>query len=61
VAPFSSGVWFDGWRRPPDPRAPQVRALLAEERVTAAPASWLLRQGWRRHGLVDLAETPGRA
>jgi REP element-mobilizing transposase RayT len=59
VDPWSSGVWFDGWRRPPDGREPQVRELLAEGRVTPEPASWLLRAGWRRHGAIDLAEVPG--
>jgi hypothetical protein len=59
VDPWSSGVWFDGWRWPPDGREPLVRELLAEGRVTPAPASWLLRVGWRRHGAIDLAEVPG--
>jgi hypothetical protein len=26
----------------------------------AAPHTWLLGVGWRRHGLVDPAEVPGR-
>ncbi len=47
----SSGRWFDGWKRridvPQDP--PEV----------ASPRSWLLRAGWRRHGLIDPAEVPG--
>jgi hypothetical protein len=59
VDPWSSGVWFEGWRRPLDGREPQVQELLAEGRVTPEPASWLLRVGWRRHGAIDLAEVPG--
>jgi REP-associated tyrosine transposase len=49
----SSGAWFDGWRRPPP--------LLEEPalRDVASPRTWLLTEGWRRHGLVDPAETPG--
>jgi hypothetical protein len=52
VDPASSARWFDGWRpevaiRPPEPRA----------RCEAArPRTWLLRVGWRRHGLVDPGE-----
>jgi hypothetical protein len=51
----SSGRWFDGWRRAP----PRVRPLQGPREV-APPRSWLLTTGWRRHGLVDPAEVPGR-
>ncbi len=48
----SSGAWFDGWARvlarAPDPGPAAV----------ASPRTWLLRIGWRRHGLIDLAEVP---
>lgn len=50
----SSAAWFDGWER--KPRAPDLGP------IGVAPArTWLLRTGWRRHGLIDLAEVPGRA
>ena len=51
----SSGRLFDGWRRRraaasgPDP--PEVTGAR----------TWLLRRGWRRHGLIDPAEVPGPA
>jgi REP element-mobilizing transposase RayT len=47
----SSGRWFDGWSRalPPPADLPAV----------AAPRTWLLRVGWRRHGLIDPSEIPG--
>ena len=49
----SSGAWFDGWMRPPLlPEAPGASAV-------ARPRGWLLREGWRRQGLVDPAEVPG--
>jgi REP element-mobilizing transposase RayT len=51
--PASSGRWFDGWRvdtGPPDP---------ADTREIAPAQTWLLRTGWRRHGLIDPAEVPG--
>ena len=53
IDPCSSGPWFDGWRdlRPlPPPVKPPP--------VTAAH-SWLLRVGWRRHGLLSTDEVPG--
>ncbi len=49
----SSGAWFDGWTRPPptfEERSP---------RDVAPPRTWLLKTGWRDHGLVDPAEIPG--
>jgi REP element-mobilizing transposase RayT len=49
----SSGAWFDGWTRPP----PVTEA--SSPREVARPRTWLLAKGWRRHGLVDPAETPG--
>jgi len=53
--PASSARWFDGWR-------PEVSRHLREAsaaRDVARPRTWLLRVGWRRHGLVDPAEVPG--
>ncbi len=47
----SSGVWFDGWKKKP--------GASREPPAVARPHTWLLSKGWRRHGLVDLAEVPG--
>ena len=49
----SSGAWFDGWTRPPP--ATERRSLCE----VAPPRTWVLREGWRRHGLVDPSEVPG--
>ena len=57
----SSGAWFDGWKksarvdiaRTRDGRSPPGNAEVAR------PRSWLLKRGWRRHGLIGLAEVPG--
>jgi REP element-mobilizing transposase RayT len=43
---YSSAAWFDGWRTPPT-REAESAPLVRE------PRSWLLRIGWRRHGLLD--------
>jgi REP element-mobilizing transposase RayT len=49
--PASSGRWFDGWRHAEvDSRDPPS---------VAAPHTWLLAVGWRRHGLIDPSEIPG--
>ena len=51
---FSSGPWFDGWRRPPENgRAPPPWA--------PRPRTWLLGRGWRRLGLLDVDAVPGVA
>jgi hypothetical protein len=52
IDPASSGRWFEGWVR--------RISIASSERPSVAPAhSWLLRVGWRRHGLLDPAEVPG--
>jgi REP element-mobilizing transposase RayT len=53
--PASSARWFDGWRRSVSARGSDTTA--APE--IARPRTWLLRVGWRRHGLVDPTEAPG--
>ncbi len=52
----SSGRWFTGWKR----RANDVEPARGKPDV-AKPRTWLLRKGWRRHGLIRLSETPGCA
>ena len=49
---FSSGPWFDGWSE----------HVVAPRRAwpAAEATMWLLRFGWRRHGLIGRDETPGR-
>ena len=49
----SSAEWFDGWVRGTPPLSP------GEPPPVAAARTWLLRTGWRRHGLLDPAEVPG--
>jgi hypothetical protein len=51
----SSARWFDGWR-------PEVASRIQVSNSApevARPRTWLLRIGWRRHGLVDPSEVPG--
>jgi hypothetical protein len=54
VDPFSSGPWFDGWRKPP--------ATVGASSPVAAPRTWLGARGWQRAGgLIDWNEVPAPA
>jgi hypothetical protein len=48
--PCSTARWFDGWRG-------RVHGATAVSPATIAH-TWLLRMGWRRHGLIDIDEAP---
>jgi hypothetical protein len=50
--PASSAPWFDGWAKPPRPATGSP--------VVAAARTWLVRVGWRQHGLIRPEERPGR-
>ena len=50
--PFSSARWFDGWRGLSAQRCAGLRLPVSAAR------SWLLRVGWRRHGLLTAASSP---
>jgi REP element-mobilizing transposase RayT len=53
VDAFTSGCWFDGWRE-------EIRARGVPAVCPVAPGrSWLLRVGWRQHGLIRPEEVPG--
>ncbi|HEX5065862.1 MAG TPA: hypothetical protein VFY49_07095 [Myxococcota bacterium] len=54
VDPASSGRFFSGWNRRFHP------ASSLHPPPVAPPHTWLLCVGWRRHGLIDPAEVPGR-
>jgi REP element-mobilizing transposase RayT len=47
----SSGPWFDGWKG--------GQARPEEEPPVAAPRTWLLAVGWRRHGPIPKNAVPG--
>src|SRR5262245_42553747 len=48
IDPCSSGHSFDGFKNQRQLEAPPF-----------APQTWMLRVGWRIHGLIDLSERPG--
>jgi putative transposase len=49
VDPYSSGAWFDGWKRPLT--APTRTDALV--RPVSEARTWLLRTGWTRHGCLE--------
>ena len=51
--PYSSAAWFDGWSSSSAGQAGAARAS-----PVAPCRTWLLRIGWRRHGLLRPGEVP---
>ena len=58
IDPYSSAPWFDGWR---DRVVEQswLKKLLGKPAPVAGARTWLLTDGWRRHGLTAFDEVPG--
>ncbi len=55
---YSSAPWFDGFREHGFRERIAVRGIDTIEPPLAAARSWLLRLGWRRHGLLGIHELP---
>ena len=60
VDPYSSGRWFNGWADVPA-RAPPGSDAGEGQPEVVKPRSWLLRIGWRRHGLLRTDERAPRS
>ena len=60
---YSSGPYFTGWTTP----APPVLAIkdlpFPEDGLLPVrfATSWMLREGWKRHGLLSHWQRPGSA
>lgn len=52
--PYASGLSFDGWAAPKF-EVPEDFTPLP----VSPPQTWLLRTGWKQHGLIDPFEVPG--
>jgi REP element-mobilizing transposase RayT len=52
--PYASGLSFDGWSIGRFAMPADYTPLPVSE-----PSTWLLRVGWRKHGLIDVREVPG--
>jgi REP element-mobilizing transposase RayT len=60
VDPFSSAISFAGWKQLEGADVmwrPSARTY--ESLWVWQPKTWLLREGWRRHGLIDAMSVPG--
>ena len=59
IDPFATGWAFDGWKERAD--TPFVWKLRETYRPIPVrmPKTWLLRTGWRMHGLIGVREVPG--
>ena len=59
IDPFSTGWSFDGWKeRADEPFIWKLRASY-QPMMSWRPRTWLLSEGWRRHGLISIHEVPG--
>jgi putative transposase len=58
VDPFSTGVLFNGWKELEDSPVMWTWRETYEPMVVWLPKTWLLEQGWRRHGLIKTSEVP---
>jgi putative transposase len=50
--PCSSALWFDGFRE----KGKLYPLARGTDTPIATPTTWLLRVGWRKHGLISVAE-----
>jgi hypothetical protein len=57
--PASSARWFDGWKPKAALTAGTTAAASHAPPPVARARTWLLKVGWRRHGLLDPADVPG--
>lgn len=57
--PYSSAAWFDGFTQRAGPLLVRLRDRMPTLTIPILrPRTWLLRQGWRRHGLIAPDERP---
>ncbi len=59
VDPFSTATAFLGWRQLEGQSGWRVRETY-EPMIVWEPRTWLLKVGWRKHGLIDCYEVPSK-
>jgi REP element-mobilizing transposase RayT len=59
VDPFSTGVLFRGWRETADRPFMWKWRDTYDPMFVYRPRTWLLREGWQKHGLISFHEVPG--
>ena len=60
VDPFSTGWMFPWWRERMHEDVLRWPPPGYESLVVWRPKTWLLRQGWTKHGAISLHDVPGR-
>jgi REP element-mobilizing transposase RayT len=58
VDPYSTGVLFDGWKERADADVYMPYRETYRPMVVYLPRTWLLREGWRKVGLVAFEYVP---
>jgi hypothetical protein len=58
IDPYATGLAFDGWKDLGEGRRYPIPPGY-EGPIVWAPRSWLLRVGWRKHGMIRIDEVPG--
>jgi REP element-mobilizing transposase RayT len=60
IDPCSSAASFTGWKLPPSQAPPSewTSDVPANSPVTQRAETWLLRTGWKKHGLIAPTEQP---
>jgi REP element-mobilizing transposase RayT len=58
VDPYSTGALFDGWKELEHATTYWPLRDTYEPLVVYFPKTWLLREGWRKHGLIRTDEVP---
>jgi putative transposase len=56
--PFATGVLFEGWKERDDAGVMWGWRAAYDPMVVYLPKTWLLREGWRRYGLISCQEVP---
>jgi len=59
VDPYSSAWMFAGWKERQDRYVLFKAPATYEHLVVWFPRTWLLREGWRKHGTISVHEIPG--
>ena len=58
VDPYSTGYQFDGWKQREHADVLCDKPATFDPLIVYLPKTWLLREGWRKHGLIGFAEVP---
>jgi REP element-mobilizing transposase RayT len=56
---FSNAIDFNGWKEREDSPFLYLPPRTYQQLVTWLPKTWLLREGWKRHGMISVFEVPG--